>query len=156
MGMNEVDVEQTLARVKGSTVKLDHLREEIDEISASRTKDIVLLRDLGVTRETIADAAGVSPARVTQLLGRVGESNRPRPAKVYVPVATGTAKAVKKVRKVLVAEAHRHHYVPIAWNHARGNFLVRQKCECGQLRVIPMVTLPKELTHQYADTSVTA
>lgn len=151
MDMTE-HVEAFLDRVKGSTDELETLRQRVDEISRLRTDDIVALRNLGVTREVIAEAAGLTPARVTQLLGRVGESNRPRAPKVYVPVA----KKPKKVQKVAKVEPHRHHYVAIAWNHARGNYLVRQRCECGDLRVIPMAVLPAEMKAKYADRSVVA
>jgi hypothetical protein len=154
VGMED-QIEHALERVQGSTHELDVLRVRIEEISTGRTQDMVLLRDLGVTREVIAAAAGVTPARVTQILGRVGESNRPRAPKVYVHVDK-KAKQASRPRVPLRPEPHRHHYVSIAWNHARGNFLVRQKCECGDVRVIAVASLPKELTHQYADTSVSA
>jgi hypothetical protein len=151
MDMTE-HVEAYLDRVKGSTDELETLRQRVDEISRLRTDDIVALRNLGVTREVIADAAGLTPARVTQLLGRVGEANRPRAPKVYVQVA----KKPKQAARVIPAEPHRHHFVAIAWNHARGNYLVRQRCECGELRVIPMAALPAEMKSKYADRSVVA
>jgi hypothetical protein len=154
MDMNEL-VETTLERVKGSTEELDTLRVKIDEISKLRTEDIVELRNLGVTREVIADAAGLTPARVTQILGRVGESNRPRAPKVYVPVAKKAPKPAK-ARKPLPPEPHRHHYVPIAWNHSRGNYMVRQRCDCGDVRVIPAASLPPAMKQKYPDASVVA
>jgi hypothetical protein len=159
VAMDEQDVQRALARVQTSTRRLEELRASESEISAGRTQDMVLLRRSGVSREVIAEAAGLTPARVTQLLGRVGESRRQSSRPIVI--ATVEPQRERPVNPVKVVpgpalDPHRHHYVSVAWNHMRGGYLVRQKCECGLVRVIPVTSIPKELAGRYADTSVVA
>ena len=160
MGMEstEQEVTDTLERVRESTEHLEELRHEVEAASQARTADMMALRAAGVTREAIAAAAGVTPARITQLLGRFAPERPAGGETAYVrPNQRAKPAKVRQVHvKELAPEAHRHRYTPIAWNHARGNFAVRQQCDCGDLRVVFVNVLPPEMKARYADTSVSA
>lgn len=132
-------IEERLQAVRDATERLEALRVEENEVSMYRSWDMAALRQAGVSREALAEAAGLTPARVTQILNRIGE---PKGRKVP---RREPAEPKKRPRKAPAPEPHRHHFVSEAWNHTRGAYLVRQRCECGETRVIPSPSIPKEL-----------
>ncbi len=61
---------QALARLKRSAAKAARSRETADRDEADRNREIVALMALGIPRGDIADAAGLHPRRLYQILDR--------------------------------------------------------------------------------------
>lgn len=122
--------EWTTAIAERKEVRLRAMREAVDE---------------GATYKEIAAACGLSLGRVVQILGAQQPGRGPmkggKPRKATVSGGKATPTAVKGPKP----ESHRHHYVNEGWNHTRGAYLLRQRCECGESRVIPATSIPKEL-----------
>lgn len=48
--------------------KIKRLRGELDSEITRRREDLIAARDAGASRDELADAAGVSPVRVSQII----------------------------------------------------------------------------------------
>lgn len=55
------------------TQKIRRLRSELNSETERRRKDLARARDLGASRDELADAAGVSAVRVSQILSGGGD-----------------------------------------------------------------------------------
>lgn len=144
-----------LRRAVEATRDIDRYVEAISNLRESRLEALRAAVAEGATYKEVAAATGLSLGRVVQILGAQDPGRGPvkgrKPRKRPVEAAKAAPAAVKGPKP----EAHRHHYVNVAWNHTRGAYLVRQRCECGDERVIPSPNIPKELTGE-PDPSVRA
>lgn len=135
------------------------IRGHVDAISELKVARVAAMRaavDAGASYTDLAREMGVTLARVVTILGPQQPGRGPvkggKPAKKKVSGGKATEPAKVKGPK---PEVHRHHYVNEAWNHARGAYLVRQRCECGDVRVVPSPNIPRELKGD-PDSSVVA
>lgn len=142
-----------LTRAKNLTVDIDRYVEAIQELRDSRQQALGEAVAAGVTRSEIARELGISLGRVNQLLGsqysrgsgvkggKAPGGRRKSAVKGGQPASGTPREEVKPPEPV----PHRHRYVSEAWNHTRGAYLVRQRCECGDTRVVPAPNIPREL-----------
>lgn len=146
-----------LDRARVATSDIGRYVEAIEDLKGVRLNALREAEAAGVSRREMARALGVSLPRLTQLLGaqyvrgsavKGGEGSRGG-------VKSGKPRPAKKV-KAPEPEVHRHRYVSEAWNHTRGAYLVRQRCSCGDTRVVPAPTIPKELKGGPDETIVAA
>lgn len=112
--------------------------------------------DAGATYTDLARELGLSLGRVVQILGAQQPGRGPvkgaKPAKTRV----SGAKAPEPVQVNGAKPVHRHHYVAEGWNHTRGAYLVRQRCECGDVRVVPSPNIPQAVKGTDPDGSIVA
>lgn len=139
------EIEESTARIKAlRQVRIDAMAEAVAD---------------GYSYADLARELGISLARVNQLLG--GQYVRPTRGGVGTPskgvkgakAPRGGASKQVKPRK---PEEHRHRYDSVGWNHRRGGYLVAQRCECGDARVIPAGHLPAQLRDVAPDTRISA
>lgn len=136
-----------LRRAAEDTRHIDDWTRAIAERKDARKASMLQAEAEGATRKEIAAATGLSLGRVVQIMGALepgrGGVKGGKPRKKAVE---GGKAAAPKTVKGPKPEPHRHHYANTAWNHTRGAYLVRQRCECGDERVIPAPSIPKDLT----------
>lgn len=143
-----------LSRARQATAEIERYGEAIRRLRQGRQEALREAVAAGATRVEIARALGITLGRVNQLLGsqyaRGGGVSGGEPVAGGRPGAVKGAKPARGVPKREVKapepEPHRHRYVSEAWNHTRGAYLVRQRCECGDTRVVPAPSIPKDLT----------
>lgn len=148
-----------LDRAKLVTKDLELYSRQIKEASALRVTLMRQAEAAGATRTEIAKATGLTKGRVVQILG----ANEPgrggvkggKPRKSVVEGAKPAEVTLNEAVKGPKPEVHRHHFDNVAWNHTRGAYLVRQRCSCGDERVIPSPNIPKDLKGE-PDPSVVA
>lgn len=135
-----------LDRARLATADMERYSQAIVDLRQVRMTALQEALEQGATRVEIARRLEISLARVNQLLGRQYE--RGSGVKAAKPAVKGAEPAKKAPRRPLKGpepEGHRHRYVSDGWNHTRGAYLVRQRCECGDTRVVPAPSIPKEL-----------
>lgn len=144
---------KALDRARLVTADLELYRKQIEEASGLRVSLMRQAEAQGATRTEIAKATGLTKGRVVQILGANEPGRGGRPGVEGGKPRTKAVKAPKPAEPVPDTpvqgpkpEAHRHHYANVAWNHTRGAYLVRQRCDCGDERVIPAPNIPKDLT----------
>ena len=152
---------RALDRARVDTEHIDSWTRAILERKEARLEAMREAVAEGATYSEIAKACGLTLARVNQILGsQGGAGGRSRvkgaTAQREVSAPMGESIPVAKVKGPKPEpEVHRHHYDTIGWNHTRGAYLLQQRCECGDIRVVPANRLPKELKMP-ADPSIRA
>jgi hypothetical protein len=147
---------RALDRARADTEHIDSWTRAIVERKEARLEAMREAVAEGATYSEIAKACGLSLARVNQILGSQGGAggrSRVKGATAQREVSAPTGESIKV--KGPKPEGHRHHYDTIGWNHTRGAYLLQQRCECGDVRVVPANRLPKELKMP-ADPSIRA
>lgn len=146
-----------LDRARLATADIGRYVEAIEDLKGVRLGALREAAAAGASRTEMARALGVTLPRVNQLLGsqyargevvKGGEGSRR-------PVKAGKSRP-KTAVKAPEPEPHRHRYVSEAWNHVRGGYLLRQRCSCGDTRVVPAPTIPKDLKGGPDETIVAA